>query len=828
MLPLLAILREWREHPVQGLLTLVGVAIGVAVVVAVDVSSVSAEREFQRANRALQGVATHRVSGATGGIDEQIFTLVKVRAGIRDAAPVVRGSVTAGGETLELMGVDPVSDYRLRGMRLDPGDAEPRPFPVFAAAALADRLGLAVGDTLTLAYGRRTRDFHLAGTLNADAGAALPANVLVTDIAAAQVFLGSAGRLSFVDVRLDDEDEAEALRSLLPPGVNLVDTQTRNRAQFAMTRAFRTNLTALGLLALVIGLFLIYNTVSFQVVRRRPLFGLLRALGMTGNGLFAWLLAEAAVIAAVGVTLGVALGVFLSGFLYAMVSGTIDALYFDLAGSALTLAPITLAKAALLGAGATVFAAAIPALEARRAPPRGLFTRSSQETAALHSRRWLGAAGAAIAAALLVLWLNEDSLVAAFAALFLLILGAAALAPALVWTLSRGMEAAAARMERPGVVMAVRNVRAHLSRTGVATAALSVAVAATLGVALMIGSFRTSVEDWLRGYLRADIYISTPATDAPAFTDAFIASLRHLEGVDSIALGRRLTVDDPRHGPVEIFVLDTTPEGFAGFQVKAGDREKLFERFRSGGAVLVTEPFANRFDLAPGDTFELATDRGPRGFDVAAVYTDYSTERGVMTLSPHTFERHFDPRGYRAASLYLAEGFDVERVMAAFNRSLNRDDTLYARSNRTLREASLAIFDRTFRVTGILRLLAVVVAVTGIVSALMALQLERAREFATLRALGFTPAQIGGQVLGETTLTGLAAGLLALPIGLALCVLLIRVINLRSFGWTMQTVIDPFVVGQSLALAVGAALAAGLYPAWRLRRFAVADNLRGD
>lgn len=828
MLPLLAIVREWRGHPLQALLTLAGVAIGVAVVVAVDLSSVSAEREFARANRAVQGVATHRVSAAAGSLDERLFTRLKVEAGVRDAAPVVRGNVSAGAEDLVLIGVDPVSDYRLRGFTLASGDVEPQPFPVFASVSLLDRLDRVAGDSLTLAYGRRTQAFHVAGTLDATGDSPLPDHVLVTDIAAAQVFLRMNGRLSYIELRLDDDGLVDTLGAMLPSGVHLVDTDTRNRAQFAMTRAFRTNLDALALLALVIGLFLIYNTVSFQVVRRRPLFGLLRALGLTGNGLFAWLVAEAVVVAAIGVVAGTVLGIFLSRFLYGMVSGTINALYFDLAGDAVSLEPFTLLKAAGLGLGAAVLAAAIPALEARRAPPRGLFARSGQESGLWTGRRWLSAALCALVVAAAVLTLSGESLVAAFGALFLLMLGAAAFAPALVVAVSRTLESVVAGLGRPGWIMVVRNVRAHLSRTGVATAALAVAIAATLGVALMIGSFRISVTDWLAAYLRADIYISTPNADAPAFSDAFIEGLRDLEGVQSIALGRRLTVEDPRHGPVTLFVLDTTAEGFAGFQVREGDTRNLYRRFLDDGAVLVSEPFARRFGLDAGDRFELATERGRTALPIAAIYTDYSTERGVLALSPATFARYFEPRGYRAASLYLAEGAAVSDVLAAFERTLNADDTLYARSNRDLREASLAIFDRTFRITGILRLLAVVVAVTGIVSALMALMLERSREYAILRAVGHTPRQLGLGMLGESGLTGLAAGLLALPIGVALCVLLIRVINLRSFGWSMQTVIDPALVAQSLLLAVVAALAAGLYPAWRLARIDVSAALRSD
>lgn len=803
------------------LLALVGVAIGVAVVVAVDLANASAERAFERANRAVEGIASHRLSAA-GGIDEALYTRLKVELGIRDAAPVVSATVDAGGQAMTLMGIDPLSDYRLRDFRLDPGGTGEATFPLFASAATLAALDRDTGDTLVLRSGQRQQDFHVAGLLEAG-DQALPERVLVADIAAAQSFLGLAGRLSYIDLHLADDAAAAALRAALPPAVQLVDTRSRNHARFAMTSAFRTNLSALGLLALVIGLFLIYHTVSFQVVRRRSLFGLLRALGLTGNMLVAVLLAEAATLAVIGTTLGLVLGVFLSQFLYAMVTDTIDALYLSLSRGALSLAPWTLLKASALGIGATALAAAMPALAARGTPPRGLM-RKAVMTVSPGRWAWLGLAAIALAAIIFVL--GGDSLVAAFAALFALILGSAAFAPMVVDGLSRLLDRPASRLGI-GAVLAVRALRAYLSRTGVATAALAIAVAASLGVALMIDSFRSSVDRWLAAYLRADIYISSAEAGGPVLDQDLVASLRGLAGVRAVSLGHRMTLDDPVHGPLELFVLETTAEGFAGFQVKHGDTEDLYRRFVDHGAVLVSEPFAHRFDLSPGDDFTLATEHGRESLRVAAVYYDYSSDGGVLTVSPRTFQQHYAPRGYRAASLYLDNDAVVTEVLERFSREVDADG-LYARSNRDLREASLKVFDQVFRVTGILRLLAVVVAVTGIVSAWMALQLERGREYATLRAVGVTPNALAARILAETGLGGLAAGLLALPVGLALCLALIHVINLRSFGWSMQTVVDPVLVVQAVALAVGAALLAGLYPALRARRLALAGQLRGD
>ncbi len=831
MLALRAALREWRRYPWQIVLNLVGVAIGVAVVVAVDLANVSAEREFTRANSAIDGVATHRLV-SSGYFDENLYTRIKVGLNIRDAAPVVRAQVGIQGTEgkFRLLGIDPISDYRVRGFSLDGVNTGAAAFPLLVSESLLRELRSEAGETIWLKYGESVRKFVLAGVLESGFdGISLPRDVMVTDIAAAQVFLKRVGELDYIDLRLAEDFQVEQLDAALPVSVRLLSTEVQNHARLEMARAFRINLTALSLLALVIGLFLIYNTVSFQVVRRRRLFGLLRALGITPNELFAYLLVEAGVIAVAGAVAGLFLGVLLSNILYTLVTGTIDTLYFDLAAGSVFLHPFTLLKAASLGIGATLLAAAIPAWEARRTVPRGLLSRSAQEPSRAGYRCWVLAAIAMMLIAWAVMVWFSSSLVASFAALFLLILSSAVFAPGIVALASRIFARALGRIATPGVLMAVRNVRAHLSRTGIATAALSIAVAASLGVGLMIDSFRYSVGGWLESYLRADIYISAPESDGPALSDFLIESLHSMNGVKAVSLGYRFELEDKR-GPIELFVLNTNPHGFAGFQLKHGKREGLWSRFHEHGEILVSEPFANRFNIAPGDLFSLPTDRGNQDFRVAAVYYDYSSSQGLIAMDPATFSRFFEPRGYRAAALYLEQGDEtnIERILRQFESRFNVSGALYARSNRELREVSIQIFDQTFRVTGILRALAMIVAVTGIIAALWALQMERSREYASLRVTGFTRLQLALQVFVETGFTGFIAGMIAIPIGIMLCLLLVQVINLRSFGWSMQTLIDPWLVLQAVVLSTVSALVAGVYPAFRFLGFNISKNLRDE
>jgi len=215
-------------------------------------------------------------------------------------------------------------------------------------------------------------------------------------------------------------------------------------------------------------------------------------------------------------------------------------------------------------------------------------------------------------------------------------------------------------------------------------------------------------------------------------------------------------------------------------------------------------------------------------FRIAGVFTDYSSDRGRVTIRRDLFEHYWGDPGSDALGLYLEPGEDAEAVADTLRRHAAGDQQIMVYSNRALRESSLATFDRTFAITGVLRLLAVIVAFVGILSALMAMQIERSRELGILRAQGLTPRQLWIMVSTETGLMGLVAGLLALPLGIIQALVLILVINRRSFGWTMQTAITGDILWQALFLAVGAAVVAGIYPAWRMARCAPALALREE
>jgi len=487
-----------------------------------------------------------------------------------------------------------------------------------------------------------------------------------------------------------------------------------------------------------------------------------------------------------------------------------------------------LGKGTLLGVGGSLLAAALPAFEATRVPPRVALSRSLIEARVHRYTRPAAYLGAAVLLVCAGLLLPGGGLGLGFLALFGLILGFTLMAPAATLGADRLVRGPMALLGGTLGPMAARGIAATLSRTGVAVAALMVAISATVGVGIMVDSFRETVAHWLQSTLRADIYVSPPSvvsTRSTAVLDPdLVLRMAATPGVAQVSSGRHVDVESAL-GPVRLNVMKMAPASYRGFRLLKGEAGSVWPAFEEGEAVILSEPYAYRHRLGVGARIRLQTERGERAFPVAGVYADYGSER-VVLMSRRTYERYWDDRAVSAIGLYAVPGTDLDALIEVLRARAGEGQSVLVRSNRTLREASLEVFDRTFTITLVLRLLATLVAFVGVMSALMALELERAREVAVLRATGMTGSQVWGLVSAQTGVMGLIAGVLAIPLGTALALVLILVINRRSFGWTLEVHIDPAVLFQALAL--GAALMAGLYPAWRMARTSPALALRED
>jgi len=847
-------LRHTLAHPWQLALSVLGVALGVAVVVGIDLASDSADRAFALSTEAMTGRTTHHVFGGPAGLPDGVYSALRVGAGIRPCAPVVEGFVRVParpGVTLRLLGVDLFAEGPFRGFlaggsegargagtSVDVGTWLARRGAVALSPATARAVGVALDGTFTVEAGGTERQVELVGLLAPGDERARRAleGLLVADIATAQELLGRPGRLSRIDLIVPAGEDGEALlaraRAALPAGATIVRSATRSAAIESMTGAFRLNLMALSLLALVCGTFLIYNAMTFSVVQRRPQIGRLRALGVTREEILGSVLGEAAAVGLTGTAIGLLLGIVLGRGLVMLVTQTINDLYFVLTVREAIITPWPLLKGVALGLAGTLLAALAPALEATAVPPMTVMSRSAVETRVRRGLPRLSWSGLGLLAlAVLILAIPTRNLVVSFAGLFAVILGFALLTPAAVLASARAVAPLSTRLFGILGGMAARGVSAGLSRTGVATAALMIAISVAVGVGVMIASFRDTVVRWLDYSLAPDIYVAAPSTvesrsDTP-LDPSVVAALRGAPGIVATHTlrGTELETED---GPVRVVALEMTPRGHRAFSFKEGRADAIWPAFDRDGAVIVSEPFSIRRGVGPGDHVTLPTDRGPRSFPVAGVFFDYGSDQGAVMMSRRTWEDVFDDRGVNALGLFVEEGRDAEAMVDTLRARVPAGHDVVVRSQRAIRELSLQIFDRTFLITAVLRMLAFVVAFVAVLSALMALAMDKARELAVLRANGLTPGQVFQLVTAETTILGGVAGLLAIPVGLVLAALMIFVINQRAFGWSLSMTVDPWLLVQAFAVAVLAAVLAGLYPALRMARISPAVALREE
>lgn len=840
---------------------LVGMALGVAVVFAVDIANESAKRAFALSVDAVTGRTTHQLLGGSTGIDETIYTKLRTELGFRNSAPVVEGSITTagpGGETLQVIGVDIFAEPMFRNQPFtDNAEADVeaqvsrRSLQLLSVGAVilgdttARRLGVETGETVRLDNSSTLQSLQLINTVDTQQQAAFE-SIAMVDISTAQHLLAMHGKLSRIDLIIDPSQQHDAIKLLQSsfPSVRVVEAARRNNALSQMTQAFHTNLLAMSLLALLVGAFLIYNTVTLSVLQRRSLFGQLRVVGVQRGELFSSILIETLLFAVVGTLCGLLLGYLLGSMLLTLVTRTINDLYFTLDVRRLDFSTLNLLKAIGIGLGAALIAALPPALEAANSPPVTVVQRSAVERRAKAILPMLFAGGVAlILIGMLVLWLSQSSLWAGFAALFCIVIGYSLLIPSSLVVLTSLGSRISGLLRTPGGAMGqypLRSMTASLSRTSVAIAALVVAVSATAGVGIMISSFRLSVADWLENTLQSDIYIRDASSGSLALPEQLKPQLEAVPGVSALRWARLVDVDTA-YSPAKLFAVDSSdgleevyqfskPENQTrrpGGVVREFSADQRRQRFLTSDSIYLSEPFARKNELMVGDSVTLSADDGMRPFEVAGIFTDYGAGRGLIVMAMETYHRYWSDRSISSIGVTLMPDTDVTQVKDNLRQVLSRyENPLIINSNVEIRVMSLDIFDRTFAITHVLRLLTVGVAFVGILSALMALSLERRSEFAVLRALGITPAQLRNLLFLQTGLMGIIAGVLALPLGIVMSRILVSVINVRAFGWTMEFYVPVAVLLESLMLAVVAAIIAGWYPALKLSRMAPAEALR--
>lgn len=840
------IIRRLAGERLRTAVTVLGIALGIAVVVAIQLTNASSVRGFEAAVESIAGRTSLEIASPGPGFDELLLNDLGWLRAYGSVSPVIEGdalAVTPDGarESVRVLGVDVLEDRSIRDYDLldfASGDRQPRPQEflellvdprtVIITGKFARRHELAVGSDIDLTTGDTVARYRIRALLEDQGPArALDGNFVLMDIAAAQLAFQRLGRLDRVDVRLADGvsvDGAEtAIRERLPEGLLVRRPDRRSQQVEKMLAAFHFNLTALSYIALLVGLFLVYNTVSISVIARREEIGTLRALGASRRAVLALFLAEAATLAAAGCALGIGLGRLLAEGTVRITSTTVDTLYIATAAQPVPLGLRHILLAFGIGMPLALLSAAVPALEASRVAPNAAMRGSDR----LESRFRLRVRTLALPPALFALgwWLSTLAPVGGYpvggyAAALAIVLGAAFLVPGVLFAVCRAGDRILARVFGIEGRLATANLGAAIPRISISVAALAVSLSMMVAIAVMIGSFRETVIHWIDQTLQADLFVR-PATRTNIATEStlspeVIAAASALDGV--VAVDTYRSFDIP-YGDGTIIL------GSSDFRQEVVRRKLAFKSppdgaaafasARDGRGAVVSESFSIKFGRGVGDPVVLPTPRGERQFRIDGVFFDYSSDRGAVIIDRAAFNELFGVSAPTNLLVYLDEGVDPDAARQQLIDATGASHRIFVYTNARIRAEVLRIFDSTFAITTALEIIAIFVAILGVASTLLTLVIERRRELAVLRLVGADRRQVRKMVVIEATVLGGVSQAIGIGVGLLLSLVLIFVINVQSFGWTIQFRLPVAFLLQSTALILFATALAGIYPARR-------------
>ena len=857
-------LRYWLRHKGAFALAGLGVALGIAVWVAIQIANASVLGAFSASLDAVAGRANLQIRGGSSGLPDRLLGEILERGDprIRAASPQISRTLYSPQLKTSILvsGVDFFSQLDFRNAGLDSSIRETRgqnapvpgrdgqgairflldPRAIAVSQALADKHGLEVGSPLQLNIGPRRVEFKIAALLTDEAsGRAFGGDYALLDIAAAQEALGELGRIGQIDLLVED-DQIDAVKAelapLMPPDATVTRPAQRRAQVGAILGAFQLNLTALSSIAAFVGAFLIYNALASAVVRRRAEAGILRAVGAQRGQIMRLFLGEAAIIGFFGALVGFGLGVLLAKWTLGAVATTVSQLYLAVKARELFipawLLPVSLGAGTLI----SVLAAIPAASEAASTTPRAALSGASLHTLLEEWATRLFAAGVVcliLAGVLCLPAISGRSPLLGFVAAGATLGGVALMVPLLLGWFARVLRPVAERLGGIAGALAADNLRRALNRSSLVIAALLVSLALTIGMNLMVRSFRNTVADWINGTISADIFIATSGgfsgERGPGLPPEVLDFAAAQPGVT--------TVDKVRQANIEIAGKPVTVFANELPSLATGERQLRFESTRegeanalrdylAGEAILVSERLAGELDLRAGGVLKAPTPQGEKSFPIAGVFYDYDPN-SVFYLPLATYRELWNDQQIDGIALYLESGTG-EEVKRNLNDRFGAQYALALLPNQEIRRQVFDTFDQTFAVTYALQLIALVVAAIGVFDTLVSMMLERTTEVAALRAMGASQAQIRAMALWEFALLGLVSWVLGSLAGLLLAGEMIFVINRQFFGWTIFPSVEPLVFVQALGLALGAALGAGVFPARAAARRNLASALQRE
>jgi len=795
-----------------------GVACGVAAVVGMTLSAQTALKSFSKAIEFLRGKATHAIQRPVGPMEESLLSILGRDPAVDWFSPVIDRQLSlVSGEPIRLLGIDPFLDRTLRPELAQvewlskKNDAAENLLSflldekaVFVDHGLKTDLGISSEKTIVTTKG----PLHVKGSFPNPSGELL----MIMDIGHAQKIYRLQGYVDRIDLILSDES---GFSSRWGTGFLIQSSRQRSETFSGMLQAFRLNLEALSLLALFVGVFLIYNTAMFTVISRRRDTGILRSLGAKRSEIFVAFLSEILILGVIGGALGGLIGYFLTRLLTGLIGSSISSLYFFLRPEPVVWSSWIPITGVLLGCSASLLGGIIPLVELIRINPVQALSGRVASRESTQKAQKSALAGLVVLLLSLVLFLLPGAhIYVGFAGVFGFVLGVSLLTGVVLVYLYPVLRKILGTLGRlPGKV-AAGNIRQNLGRTGVAIAAFMISLSMSIGLASMIGSFRQSLIWWMDTQIRGDLYIGK-IIEAEVPED-FYEEIRKMEGLGGVHPYRNVQTLY-RNTSINVSAVDASVlEKYARFGWLKGGNEN-WELVKQGG-VIISESFSRRFGVRSGETITLEGIQGPTEFKVGAIFYDYTTEHGLVMMDRPTFLKTFGDRTLNNVGIFIDPDHPRRSLLLQEVRKRAEARGLPVLTGAQLHDNILEVFDMTFAITRSMRAIAIVVAFFGIAGALLTLFIERSREFGIYRALGFSTGQVAKMTLMEGLGMGLVSFLLSMAIGTTLAILLIKVINIRSFNWTIfyYPALQPYLL--TGVTAILASIGAAAYPIWRVYR----------
>ncbi len=827
---------EWRAHPGRVLVALLAIALGVALGFGIHLINTAAFSEFSAAARSLSGSADLQLRARSASFNEDVYAQVAALPEVAVASPVLELELPVPGQhsPLKLVAID---SFQAAGIAPDllgvPADGDAfaalRADSVFLSPAAMDGLKLKAGDVLVVQSGTRAVTLHVAGTLmRARAGQRLA----VMDIGSAQWQFDRLGQLSRIDLRLADGADRQALSAALERrygnSLSVVDEEDDDQRTATMSRAYRVNLSVLAMVALFTGAFLVFSTQALSVLRRRPQFALLRTLGMSRGQLLAQVLVEGAVLGLIGSALGILLGHALATAVLSLFGGDLGGGYFPGVKPSVQFSPLAALGYFMAGTAVALLGSLSPALEAARARPAAALKAGSDEVAlAPLSSPWPALLALALGGVLALLPPVAGLPVFGYLAIVLLLVGSIALMPraaALVFARLARSRSAAASVIRGLALARLANVP---NQAAIALGGVLASFALMVAMAIMVSSFRVSVDEWLQQLLSADVYVRVASgtgssTDAARLKADEQQAIANLPAVARAERTRWLSLALDASRPNVVLIARS---------INAGDPEQALPMVGASlkdvsRPVWISEAMVDLYGWQVGQAITLPLAGKAQAFTVAGIWRDYARQTGAIQMRLQDYQALTGDSDVNDLSLWMARdsnrdskrssGDKAGDGMAEFRRQLQQlpfAASLDVVEPAEIRAISLTIFDRSFAVTYLLEAVAIVIGLFGVAATFSAQALSRAKEFGMLRHLGISRRQILAMLSGEGTLLAALAIVAGFAVGWCISLILVFVVNPQSFHWTMQMhmpwTLLTIVAGALLVSAAVTALAAG-------------------